>query len=524
MVAIVVVVLIVAIATSGEPGPATGAADIVPGDSLAYIHLSTDTSRPAVQRALNLAGKFPDYPLLTGGLIRRLSAIAGGSSSVDFGADIRPWLGKEAALALLNTPTSTAGSLIVLDVADHARAQSFLSQAGAAPDGTYDGAQLYSYRTGTELAFVRHYLVFGQDASVRASLDAATGRTHSLASSATYRNAADGEPDSRVLDAYASVAGVRRLLVPQGRLVGALGVLLYQPALTGATISLSAVSGGAQVRVHSALDPNLAPVNGRPLQFSPTLQQLVPSGSMLLLDVKGLDRVAPRVLNAGSVGGVAGRIGPLLQRLGGALAAEGADVHGLVSLFAGETAVAIAPAAGAAGSSTGAAPPSLLVLARTAHESSTRTSLAQAAGSLAQLFPPPSSGSGQTTSFNDRQVGDVTIHQLVLGPSLQVDYAVFRGLVAVATSFQALAAVVSHAAGLPHESAFKNTLANRPDPLTSLVFLDFSQLLRLGEQTGLTASARFRAIGPDLEKVRAIGLTSTSGKTDSTAELSVQIP
>jgi hypothetical protein len=60
--------------------------------------------------------------------------------------------------------------------------------------------------------------------------------------------------------------------------------------------------------------------------------------------------------------------------------------------------------------------------------------------------------------------------------------------------------------------------------VTSVLFLDFSQLLRLGEQTGLTRSAQYNALRPDLQKVRAVGLSSTSGETDSTAELFLQIP
>ncbi len=59
--------------------------------------------------------------------------------------------------------------------------------------------------------------------------------------------------------------------------------------------------------------------------------------------------------------------------------------------------------------------------------------------------------------------------------------------------------------------------------MTSLLFLDFSQLLSLGEQTGLTRSVRLTAVRPDLEKVRAVGLDSTSGEADTTAELFLQI-
>jgi hypothetical protein len=58
---------------------------------------------------------------------------------------------------------------------------------------------------------------------------------------------------------------------------------------------------------------------------------------------------------------------------------------------------------------------------------------------------------------------------------------------------------------------------------TSLLFLDFSQLLSLGEQTGLTRSAAFEALRPDLERIRAVGLNSASGEADTTAELILQI-
>jgi hypothetical protein len=60
--------------------------------------------------------------------------------------------------------------------------------------------------------------------------------------------------------------------------------------------------------------------------------------------------------------------------------------------------------------------------------------------------------------------------------------------------------------------------------VTSLLFLELSQLLSLGERTGLTRSASLRRLEPDLARIRAIGLTSTSGEADTTAELSLQIP
>jgi Protein of unknown function (DUF3352) len=526
LIAAVLVALIAFAAASGRgggSGPATGAASVVPGDALAYVNVSIDSSRSAVKQALALAERFPDYPLASTALLTRLGAIAGGGNPVDFGGDIRPWLGNEAALAFLNTTTSAADSLIVLDVSDQTRARAFLTRSGARSGGTYRGVQLLRYPSGTELAFVRHYLTLGQDASVRAAIDVASGRSPSLRSDPAYVRAVAGEPNDRVLDAYASAAGVQRILTGQGGLLGALGVLLYQPALQGAAVSLSPASNGARVRVHLALDPALTRLSGpRRAPFAPTLATAAPSGSMLLLDVNGLDKVAPTVLKAGAAAGIGGGVGPLLQRLGGALAAEGVNVRSLESIFGAETAVAITPASiGPGGTSH---PAALIIVARTKNDAQTSAALATLQAPLAQLFPAPSSGPGQAPEFNDVQVDGVTAHQLSLTPGLQLDYAVFDGLVVVSTSRDGIAAVISHQRSIAGEPQFRSTLAGRPQRVSSLLFLDFSQLLSLGEQIGLTHSARVSALAPDLDRIRAVGMNSTSGEADTTAELFLQIP
>jgi hypothetical protein len=504
---------------SASRGPASGAASVVPADALAYVHVSVDPRRPAVKRALALAARFPDFPVIDAAVLTRLSAIVGGGATGDWAGGIRPWLGNEAALALLNTSTSTAGSLIVLDVRAGGRARAFLARAGVQPDGTYEGVILLRYPTGSAAAFVKHYLVIGQDASVRAAIDVASGHARSLQSSSAYRNAARAEPGDRVLDAYASAAGVRRLLAAQGGIVGALGVLLYQPSLVGVTISLSPAAGGLRVRVHSALDPTLAHLSGSPEpEFTPTLARALPSGTALMLDVTGLDRVAPRVLSAGAAGGVAGRIGPLLARLGAALSAEGVDVHSLVSMFDGETAVAIVP-----GPPSAAARPALVILTRTHDEQRTSAQLAALQLPLEQLFPAPTSGPGQAPMFLDRQVASVTVHQLSLVAGLQLNYAVFDGLLVVSTSLEAIGQIARHGRSLMRDPEYRATISSTPSSVGSLLFLDFSQLLSLGEQTGLIHSSRYRALRADLEKIRAIGLDSTRGEADTTAELFLQI-
>ncbi len=517
------VVAAVALSGGSEDAFPTGAASIVPADTLAYINLSTDSSRPAVRQELALLERFPSYPLASAALLTRLASIVGGGKSVNFATDIKPWLGNEVAVAFLNTTSSAAGSLIALAVTDQSRARALLLRSGATSNGTYRGVQLYHYRTGTELAFVRNYLTLGQAASVRAAIDVSTGASASLATNPAYLRASAGEPSDRVLDAYASAAGVQRILVSRGGALGGLGVLLYQPALDGTAISVTPAVGGAEVLVHSALNPSLKRLSGPPTPpFLPTLQNVAPSGSTLFLDTDGLDNAAPVVFKAAAAAGIAGQIGPLLHRLGDALAAEGVSPRTLVSLFSGETAVAVVP--GRAGPAGNARPPGLIIVSRTKDEAQTKATLATMEVPLAQLFPTPSSGPGQAPEFNDVQIDGVTAHELSLTPGLQLDYAVFNGLVVVSTTRDGIAAVIAHQRAIAGDRRFRATLATRPRRVSSLIFLDFSQLLSLGEQTGLTPSARVRALTPDLGKIRGVGMDSTSGEADTTAELFLQIP
>jgi hypothetical protein len=511
-------VAFVLLSGSGTAGPATGAARIVPADALAYVNISLDRHRPAFRQALSVAGRFPDFPLASGAILTRLDAIlSGGNGSVEFATQIRPWLGNEAALALLDTATSTAGSLLVLAVTDRDRARDFLRRSGAVAHGAYRGASLLAYSGGAEVAFVRGFLVLGQDASVRAALDVAASARRSLASSSVYQRATTSEPDGRVADAYASLAGVRRLLAAQGGFVGAIGDLLYQPALQGVAVSVSPTAAGARVWIHSVLDPTLArlsPPSTTP--FTPSLQTVMPSGAPMMLDVAGLDRLAPHVLNAGASAGLAGGLGPLLSRLGTALRAEGVDVSDLVSIFDAETAVAIVPSGRT---------PDLLIVARTNDQRRIAAELAQLEVPLAQLFKAPGTnfGSGKQALFNDRQVGGLTAHQLALANGFELDYAVANGLVMISTSLQGIAAMAGRAHALDRDPGFSFVLGHRPDPVTAMVFLNLARLVALGQQTGLAQSSRVRLLQGDLDRVQAVGLTSTRAPGQSTAELAIRV-
>ncbi len=512
---LVIVVAVVVLSGGSQSAPPNAAAAIVPADALAYVNVSLDRGRPAVGQALAVAARFPDFPVAGGAVLSRLTSVIAGSRSADYARQIRPWLGGEAALALLDTTTSTAGSLLLLDVDDVARGRAFVRAQGAVGAGSDRGHQLLRYPNGNELAFLGRFLVIGQDASVRAAIETAAGATRSLAADATYRRASAGAAGDRVLEAYASLAGVRRLLADQGGAVGALGSLLSQPALEGVALAVTPSAAGLGVRIHSVLDPTLVNVNGsRSTAFAPTLASVMPAGASLMLDVSGLDRVAPGVLNAGASAGVAGGIGPLLSRLGAALRSEGVNVADIIGIFHREAAVAVVPHGRS---------PTLVIVARTPTPARTQSELAALEAPLAQLFAPAGKSSASAPVFNDLTVGGVTVHQLALSAGLRLDYAVFRGLVVISTGVQGIAAVAQRSRGaLAAAAPYRAVLQGHPPRVTALVYADLATLLSAGATTGLTST--LSAITDDLKRIGAIGLSSVHGAADSTSQLTIQIP
>jgi hypothetical protein len=515
--AVAAVVAAIAISlTSGPAPPATGAATVVPANSLLYLHISTDASRPEVAQALARARRLPGAPLLLHQVTTRMGALLGGSSGTDSTTNVRPWLGREAAFAVLDTTGATAGTLVVLDVRDRARARAFLAARGAVLVGSYRGTRLLQEPPGTTFAFVGHYLVAGQMASVRTAISVQAGRAPSLADSSAYASAADGEPADRVLDLYLPAAGVRRALVPRGGLLGALGTLLDQPALSAVTMTLSPTPTGFSVRVHSTLDPRSAHATASRGVIMPSLASALPAGTLMMVDVGNLRRAMPKLLAAAAKVGVAGRAATLLGRLGGALVAQGVNLNRLFAIFGSESGLAIAPGHDGSG-------PAPVLVGRTTNPNAAKSELASLEGPLTQAFTPPSGGAGVVPEVAAVSVGRATISELTLAPGLQLDWAVSHGLVILSTSPGAIASVLAHRVPLSSTAVYRAAVAGLSSPATSLVFFDLGPLLRLGSQTGLIGGSTLAALIPTLEQVRAIGLATTRGETDTTTELQLQI-
>jgi hypothetical protein len=452
---VLVVVALVLLLTGGDAGgtkgapPASGAAKLVPADALVYVHLSTDRDRSETRAAAEVAQAFPSWRALRDGIVARLQAP---------GCDLAAKALKradEAALAIFDTGGggARANSLVLVDTGK------------PHPGATQRGCGTLS------ATYVGTFLAIGQPESLQLAAELAKGQGTSLADAAGPKRLFAQLPADRVADGWLSADGIRRLLAPQGGLLGAAGTLVDQATLKGAAFGLSAAGDRAELTVKSQLDPKLARGGAAKAgsgfkPFHPTLASAVPADAMAYLGVSNLAPALQRLLAAAGTGSAT--LKPLVGRLG----------RPLRTVFPGEVAIILTAATPA---------PVLTLLAATEDEAATRRTLAG----------------------------------LPAAVRTSLATAVFDGKVAVATDPKGIAAVRGARKHLTDLANWQLSVGNHPELVSSLLFLDFSRLLRLGEDTGLGASSAYRSAKADLQKVRAIGAITSGSNSESTAEISL---
>ena len=494
----------------GGPAPAARAATLVPGDALAYLHLSTDRDRPSVERALELAEGFPSWPGLRDGLIARL----GGAGGPQAASELEGWIGDEAAFALLDTRGERADSLVLIEVGDRARALRYLERRTGKPVGQtpYKGTVIRTYRT-TRAAFTKRFLALGPAASVRKAIDLQAGGA-SLAASPAYRKAAAGLPTGRVADAWLSTDGVRRVLAPAGGLLGVAGQLLDRPGLAGVAGAVAPDGDGARVTMKSLLGPGAPP---QPAPFRASLLSDVPADAIAMLETTGLDRLASRLL--GLPGGGPAGFGAAFARLKAALERRtGVDLNAQVlPLLRDEAAVSIAAALPV---------PVVTIVARTRDEQRTREALANLQLPLARLLQAPGAGqesTGALAAFRPLRLAGADAYQLDVQPGFSLVYTVADGKLIASTSALGVEAAREATDPLADTEGFKTVVPDRDSRITSLVFLDFNQLLGLGEQAGLADDRSFARYRKDLRKLGAVGASTSTEGTTTSAEIVFEI-
>jgi len=485
---VVLLVAILAIATADalrQPGPGGEAAELVPASALAFVRLSTDPNDAAAQRLLRIAPRIPGYPSLRDAA---LSAVSPAPGAFDPRRDVRPWLGDEAAVALVDVGGGRFASLVLAQVRSQPRAEALLQRvAGSGAGVRYRGTVLRRFGANAAV-FSNGFLIAGPEAAVRRSVDVAQGEAPSLAEAPNFEAALEDE--RQPVQGYLSPRGLRGYVRAQGGVAGAVASIIDTPKLEGVGAAL-----GADLRrltVHGRVLGAAGPA------VRPRLLDDVPAGAVAMLAGPSF---AAAVQAAQRAGGAAAldTVRTTLQ------AASSLDLErDLLGRLQGEYTAWIEP---------GPAAPVVTLAARTSDAAGMREVLARLQDPLARAL---AGGQGAPPSFQAVTLAGADAFTLDVADGFAPTYAVTGDTVVVSTSPAGLEHARARTPRLRAARGFRAAVPRIPPKIESLGFVDVRQLLVLGEQTGLTADV--------LRPVRAAAAVIEREKDDTTAELSFEIP
>ena len=479
--AVVLLVAILAVAvraTLADPGPGGGAAQLVPASALAFARLSTDPGDRGARRLVRLAPKLPGYLRLRDAALAAISPTPG---AFDLRRDVRPWLGDEAGVALVDLGGGRFGSLVIAQVRNRPRAEALLRRIAGARPGTRYGKTVVRRFGSNAAAFVRGFLVAGPELAVQRSIDVASGDAPSLARSRAFRRALEGS--RRPAELYVAPRGLRAR--------GGLATLLDFPRLRALGAAVGADARGLHVRARA--------VGSAGAQFRPSLVARVPASAVALVAAPDLGVAVAAAQRAGA-GATLDAVRKTL-RDGAALDLD-RDVLGKLH---GGFAAWVAP---------GAAAPAIGLAAHTSDPGGLRVVLARMQDPVARLL---AADADAPPVFATRKIAGADAYTLSVTEGFAPTYAVAGDTAVLATTPSAVEAFLDRAKPrLLTSPGFRTAIPQMPPRMQSLGFFDVRQLLALGEQTGLTAE--------DLRPVHAASAVIQREEDDTTAELFFEIP
>lgn len=486
--------------------PGDDAAELVPGDALAYLHANLDPDTDEYAAASELAHRLPVFG---GELSTRATALIPSPSTgrLDFDADVRPWFGGEAAVAVLAGGGPAPERVDLLEVEDGDGASEYASSLAVGDPQTseYEGVELSTDRSGVATAQFDDFLVIGTEDGVRAVIATATGSDEApapLADDETATDVRDELPEHRFAEAWVSGEGIDELLAPGSGTLSTLSPLIAPGSSRGVAASLSAGDNGLELAIRSALDPerNASPGFFAAFPgFDPSLDDDLPARTLAYLGFGApADTVTALLSQASSQApGIAAGFRDLVQGI-----RRSADLdleRGVLEALGDEAAVALEPPAGG-DLATGA--PYALFAADDVDEVAARAGLAALGGSLTQRLR----GGGAAPAFGQEDVEGVQTNTVRVSPTVELTYAVFDGLAAIATDPAGVAAMIEGDGGLAGQDRYQRATEGFPDQVSLQAYLDLDGLVAIGEAAGLAEDPLYATFAGDFRRLEALGL------------------
>jgi hypothetical protein len=509
--------------------PADDAAQIVPADSLAYLHANVDPGTEQYDAAAELASQ---VPLFTQQLVDRALAVLPGpaGSGRDFERDIAPWFGGEIALALLPSSRRGGDPVVALEVDDSAGAADYAASIAAGQPSTeeYRGFEVQVDERGLASAEVGGFLVIGSRTGVRAVIETSSGASESpaLAGDDVADEARDELPDKRLAEAYVSPEGAADLASSSSAL-RSLAPLIAPQSTRGAAASISVSGDELELSVRSLLDPELEKDSPNFFaafpEFEPELPQRLSDQALAYLGIGAPGRTV-RELLAQAAAGAPGIVDSFRDLVKSLKKQDAVDLENdLLGALGNEAAFAVEPAEAGADQVAGGFP-YLQFVARGVDEEKTRQALANLQGPLSQAASP--GGDLQAPVFGEQEVNGVQVRSLRLSPTIDLAYAIFDGLAVIATDPAGVAEVASGEGGLNDTGSYERATDGFSDHPSLIAYFDLRRLIAEGFAIGLAQVPAFNTFADDFRSLDALGLEvrSSSEQISTDARLVLSEP
>lgn len=553
----VLAVLLLALLTPALPcglpgsdrcGPADDADDIVPADTLAYVHLSLDPSSDQYERAAATAGELPALSRL---LVVRLTAeLPGpGGQAADVDEDIATWSGSQIGVAILPRGEAAAEQVQLVEEDDREGAEDFADSIapGAPQVGEHEGVEVSAHGRGLATASVSGFLAIGTERGVREVIDVAegAGNAESLADDSLAGESRDELPAERFATAYLSADGIERLIASPGSPLSSLEPFVDATSSRGAAASLGAGEDSLELAVRSILDSERA--EKRPGFFAafPAFDRELPpslaGSSLAYVGMADPGTTVTRLLDqaAAEAPDLAKDLNDAARRLE---ELGKVDVQRqLLPALDGEAAFALQPRLRSGEDDTGetgdvppglpGSPPTLTpsqpavpileFLAADVDARVARNSLARLQGPLSEALD--TGAALRAPAFERRLLDGVAMEVLSLTPALNLSYALDGDRLAVATQPEGVEQLVAGEGGLAEAERFQRALDGFPEPASLVAYLDLGGLIELGEREGLAEDPAYAALAPELRRLDAFGLAVSARASSLDTDLRVAL-
>jgi Protein of unknown function (DUF3352) len=538
--------------------PPDDASEMVPEDALAYLHVNLDPESEQYQDAQGLASRAPN---LSSALLAGLPHPAG-DGELDYEAEIAPWLGDEAAAALVPGARGRPELVYLFEVEDEGGAEDFASRSlgeGRVSTSERDGIEIQA-DGGLATATVEGFLTIGTEDAVESIIDVAPGDGGSLADSSVAESIADELPDDNLVDAFVSDEGVQQYLSEDEPSLGFLDTFVNFDASSGAGAALVASDDSLEIALYSELDPDRLEASPGFFEafppFEPSLVEDLNPEALAYLGLGDPQRSVQELLDQAEA--EAPELVSGFQDLSKELERAGrVSVESeILPILGGEAAFAIEPGArgeaeseapeaeipeaedvppGAAppgefeppadpGAAPGAIQPSgipyLSFIASDVDEGEAEEAIAKLQSPLADALEPGESGA-QAPVIEESEIGGAEARSIRISPAVNLTFATFDGKLLVATDPEAVRRLTAGEGGLGDADQFARATEDFPDDPLLLSYFNLAELVVLAEQEGLAEDPAYVAFAEDIRQLAAAALAVE--RTDDALDTRVRI-